>query len=75
MNSNLIEAGENYYFYCNNCKSKFTFIYTFHPTNNSKEYYICNNCSSILPVVDIKKTTADTFGSKFCGCFKNLTNK
>ena len=35
MNSKLIEAGENCYFFCNNCKSKFTFIYTFLPTNNS----------------------------------------
>lgn len=70
MNSKLIEAGENYYFYCNNCKSKFTFIYTFYPTNNSKEYYICNNCSSILPVTDIKKMRVNKFLTYFCGCFK-----
>ena len=70
MNSNLIEAGENYYFYCNNCRSKFSFIYTFHPTNNSKEYYICNNCSSILPVTDIKKEPVNIFFYYFCCCFK-----
>jgi hypothetical protein len=70
MNSNLIESGENYYFYCNNCKSKFSFIYTFHPTNNSKEYYICNNCSSILPVIDIKKEPVNIFFYYFCCCFK-----
>jgi hypothetical protein len=70
MNSNLIESGENYYFYCNNCKSKFSFIYTFHPTNNSKEYYICNSCSSILPVTDIKKEPINIFFSYFCSCFK-----
>lgn len=70
MNSNLIEAGENYYFYCNNCRSNFTFIYTFHPTNNSKEYYICNNCSSILPVTDIKKEPVNIFFYYFCCCFK-----
>lgn len=70
MNSNLIESGENYYFYCNNCKSKFSFIYTFLPTNNSKEYYICNNCSSILPVTDIKKEPVNIFFYYFCRCFK-----
>jgi protein-arginine kinase activator protein McsA len=69
MNSKLIEAGENCYFYCNNCKSKFTFIYTFLPTNNSKEYYICNNCSSILPVADIKQTRVNKFLNYFCRCF------
>jgi hypothetical protein len=70
MNSNLIEAGENYYFYCNNCKSKFSFIYTFYPTNNSKEYYVCNNCSSILPVTDIKKEPVNIFFYYFCCRFK-----
>ena len=70
MNSNLIESGENYYFYCNNCKSKFSFIYTFLPTNNSKEYYICNSCSSILPVTDIKKEPVNIFFYYFCCCFK-----
>lgn len=70
MNSNLIEAGENYYFYCNNCKSKFSFIYTFYPTNNSKEYYVCNNCSSILPVTDIKKEPVNIFFYYFCCWFK-----
>lgn len=70
MNSKLIEAGENYYFYCNNCRSKFSFIYTFLPTNNSKEYYICNNCSSILPVTDIKKEPVNIFFYYFCCCFK-----
>ena len=42
MNSKLIETEPNYVFYCNNCKSQFSFIYTFIPTNNSKEYYVCN---------------------------------
>jgi len=70
MNSKLIEAEENYYFYCNNCKSKFTFIYSFYPTNNSKEYYICNNCSSILPVTDIKKTRINKIIKYFYCCLK-----
>jgi hypothetical protein len=69
MNSKLIEAEENYYFYCNNCKSKFSFIYTFYPTNNSKEYYICSNCNSMLPVSDIKKSPVNNFLIYFCCCF------
>ena len=69
MNSKLIETEPNYVFYCNNCKSQFSFSYTFIPTNNSKEYYVCNNCNSILPVVDLKKKYNNNIIDYFCCCF------
>lgn len=68
MNSKLIETEENYYFYCNNCKTKFSYIYTFHPTHNSKEYYICSACNSVLPVSDLKKTYNCSIIRCLCFC-------
>jgi hypothetical protein len=69
MKSKLLEAEDNYTFYCNNCKKHFAFIYTFFPTNNSAEYYICGNCNSVLPVKDIKKMHNNKIVSYFCCCW------
>ena len=55
MNNKLVEAEDGYTFYCNNCKAKFTYVYTFNPTPHSNSYYTCSNCNSILPTKDLKK--------------------
>ncbi len=55
MNNKLLEVEQGYTYYCNNCNSKFTFIYEFNPTCESQSYYNCSNCNAILPTKDLKK--------------------
>ena len=53
--SKLIEATDDFFFYCNNCNNEFVFFYSFLPIPGLGAYYTCSNCNSILPVKDIKK--------------------
>ena len=55
MENKLLEVENGYTYYCNNCKAKFTFVYTFNPIPGAPSYYICSNCNSILPTKDLKK--------------------
>ncbi len=64
----LIEATEDFVFYCNNCHHEFTYIYSFLPIPGLGEYYACSNCNSILPVKDIRKTRKCNF-KNVCCCF------
>ena len=57
----LIEVEQGYMFYCNNCSSKFTFVYSFYPIPRLTSYYVCFNCNSILPIKDLKKKKMNNF--------------
>jgi DNA-directed RNA polymerase subunit RPC12/RpoP len=69
MNDQLIEAEEGYTFYCNNCKAKFPYVHSFHPTLESSSYYNCPNCNSILPTKDLKKIVLMNCILYYCCCF------
>jgi hypothetical protein len=66
--SKLIEATDDFVFYCNNCRHEFTFVNSFLPISGLGEYYACLNCNSILPVKDIQKTRKCELKYLFC-CF------
>ena len=56
IKSKLLKADEQDIFYCNNCKSKFTSIYTFQPIPGLQEFYNCKHCGGIMPLKDLKTT-------------------
>lgn len=68
MRNKLIQVEEGYAFYCNNCKAKFTYVDSFHPTLESSSYYTCPNCNSILPTKDLKKVVLMNCILYYCFC-------
>ncbi len=69
MNNKLLEAEKGYTYYCNNCNTKFTYVYTFNPTPQSQSYYNCSACNAILPTKDLKKIVLINCLFYYCCCY------